>query len=351
VATLYRRNNSKLWWIRFQWRGTEVRKSARTTSKQEALRFLARTLEECRKLDREGRTRQTFDEVAYRFAQEHLPTLKPRSAERYRVSLRALAPTFKGLCLDEITKTRLASFISQRRKTGLAGATVRRDIACLSSMFELAKSWDWITTNPVRDLDLRSVRAAPPRTRYLSKKEEERLIAAATGHLKPMIIFAIETGMRFEEQFSLEHSQINHDRREITLTKTKTNNPRVIPLTDRSAQILAQLPRHPWASLVFHKEDGTRYHTLKRSFASAARRAGIQNLRWHDLRRTCGCRLIQEYGLDLYKVSRWLGHKTVAVTERAYAFLRIDDLHAAIRLGTKPGTAVAPTGFAQQQPM
>jgi hypothetical protein len=85
MATVYRRNNSKLWWVRFQWRGTEVRKSARTTSKQEAMRFLARTLEECRKLDREGRARRTFDEVAYRFVQEHLPTLKPRSVERYRV--------------------------------------------------------------------------------------------------------------------------------------------------------------------------------------------------------------------------------------------------------------------------
>jgi hypothetical protein len=61
MATLYRRNCSKLWWIRFQWRGTEVRKSARTTSKQQAMRFLAHTLEECRKLDREGRTRRTFE--------------------------------------------------------------------------------------------------------------------------------------------------------------------------------------------------------------------------------------------------------------------------------------------------
>ena len=49
--------------------------------------------------------------------------------------------------------------------------------------------------------------------------------------------------------------------------------------------------------------------------------------------------------MDLYKVSRWLGHKTVAVTERAYAFLRIDDLHEAIRLGTKLGTVSASAGL------
>ena len=169
MANLYKRNSSKVWWIRFQWRGEEVRKSARTTSKQEALRFLARTLEECRKLDRDGRTRRTFEDAVHRFAQEHLPTLKPKSAERYRVSLRALAPTLKGLYLDEITKARLTDFITVRQRAKVTGATIRRDLACLSSMLELAKSWDWIGSNPIRDLDLRSARIAPPRTRYLSK--------------------------------------------------------------------------------------------------------------------------------------------------------------------------------------
>src|SRR5262249_55439607 len=134
MANLYQRNGSNIYWIRFQWRGSEIRKSARTTSKQEALRFLARTIEECRKLDREGRTRHTFEESTYRFAQEHLPTIKPKSAERYRVSLRALAPTLNGLYLDEITKGRLGTFIAGRQRGGVTGATIRRDLTCLSSM-------------------------------------------------------------------------------------------------------------------------------------------------------------------------------------------------------------------------
>jgi integrase/recombinase XerD len=126
-------------------------------------------------------------------------------------------------------------------------------------MIELARSWDWVTINPVRDLDLRSARIAPPRTRYLSRVEEGHLIEAACDHLRPMIVLAIETGLRFEVQFSLEHGQINLERREITLWKTKTDSPRVVPLTDRASQILAQLPRHPWSNAVFHKEDGSRY--------------------------------------------------------------------------------------------
>ena len=88
------------------------------------------------------------------------------------------------------------------------------------------------------------------------------------------------------------------------------------------------------------RRTGTRYTQIARGLYAAAKRAGITDLRWHDLRRTCGCRLIQDYRADLIHVSRWLGHTTTAMTERTYAFLRIEDLHWTIRPGTKPGTKV-----------
>lgn len=58
--------------------------------------------------------------------------------------------------------------------------------------------------------------------------------------------------------------------------------------------------------------------------------AGVPDVRWHDLRRTCGCRLLQDHGLSIEKVSKWLGHQSIAVTERAYAFLNVEHLHKAI---------------------
>lgn len=74
---------------------------------------------------------------------------------------------------------------------------------------------------------------------------------------------------------------------------------------------------------------------MTKGLKGAARRAGIHDLRWHDLRRTCGCRLLQDRGLSTEQVRDWLGHSSVMTTEKAYAFLTIDDLHRAVGTGTK----------------
>ena len=70
---------------------------------------------------------------------------------------------------------------------------------------------------------------------------------------------------------------------------------------------------------------------LARQLAQAiAREAGIAKLKVHDLRRTCGCRLLQDHRLEMAEVSRWLGHATTDITEAAYAFLEAENLHDAI---------------------
>ena len=74
---------------------------------------------------------------------------------------------------------------------------------------------------------------------------------------------------------------------------------------------------------------------MTRGLAGAAKRAGIKDLRWHDLRRTCGCRLLQEHRMRMEEVAKWLGHQSMGQTERAYAFLEVDDLHAAMARSQK----------------
>jgi integrase/recombinase XerD len=70
---------------------------------------------------------------------------------------------------------------------------------------------------------------------------------------------------------------------------------------------------------------------MEKGLKSARRRAAIRALRWHDLRRTCGCRLLQDHAMSIEGVKEWLGHESVITTERAYAFIEIEHLHRTVQ--------------------
>jgi integrase/recombinase XerD len=334
---VYRRG--RIWWILYIRQGKRVRKSAKTSSKAVALAYLQELLEEEGRQARGSQPRRRLNELLDRFETEHLPNLKPRSAQRYRLAFRTVLPHLGEVFVNQLSRQNVTDFISARRKEGITVSTIRRDLASLSSALTLAVGWGWAQENIIRLVDRRLIRPSQPRRRYLTHDEERRLLAAAVPHVRQLIIFAIETGLRREEQLSLRWSQVDLKRRELRLMVTKTATPRIVPLPDRALGVLRSLPQGSASSFVFtNSRTGQRYYEPKRGLAGAAKRAGIKDLRWHDLRRTCGCRLIQDHNADLFHVSRWLGHTSTQMTERAYAFLRVQDLHGIIRPTTKSTT-------------
>lgn len=145
--------------------------------------------------------------------------------------------------------------------------------------------------------------------------------------LKPILVLAVETGLRKEELLGLTLPSIDLRRRELRLTVTKTGRPRQVPLSSRVLETIKELlersrPRSPF---LFCKPDGSRVGDPKKAFAGACRRAGIADFRFHDLRHTFASWFAQDGG-DLYRLSRILGHATLQMSSR-YAHLRTDDLH------------------------
>ena len=339
MANVYRRGTT--WWVRFQWRGTEIRRSARTSSKAIAQQMLGQLLEEHRRLDRGGRPRRTYREALERFWAEYMPTLKPMSQRRYRTSFRQLAGDFDGLYLDQITRGRLADYATARLKAGVKGPTVRRDLAALSCLCSSAVTWDYIDLNPVRQFGKRHIKESPPRTTYPSVEEVERLVAYAPPMAGRIIRLLAQTGMRLDEVCSMEWSQVSIPRREIRLTKTKTSSPRVVPLSDDALGTLTGTPRHVTSPFVFWRGDGDRYTTFSGSFRKIAARAGVP-FRCHDLRHHFASEFAQRTG-DIAALQAILGHKAIAMTMR-YSHLVTEHLHRAMNKhaagasGTKPGT-------------
>lgn len=328
----------KRYWARAQRNGREHRTPLKTTSKTVAERRYRQWLDDLDAIAWGDKPRRRFDEAAEKFVNEHLPTLKPSSARRYGVSLDWLADEFEGKFLDQIGTAALMEFERKRREMA-SPPTVRRDLACLSSIFGCCVEWEWCDANPVpaymRRRKKRGLREAPAKTRYLTHSEETKLLAAATPAVRKAIMFAIDTGLRRGEQFGLTWDKVDLQAGCLWLDgATKSGKPRRVPLLPRSAQILAQMPRHIRSPYVFRHDTGKPIKTMNKGLAAARRRAAIRALCWHDLRRTCGCRRLQDDGLSMEAVKEWLGHESVVTTERTYAFLEFEHLQARTKTGT-----------------
>jgi integrase len=341
MASVYRRG--KKWWGKVQRDGTVLRHPLKTESKAIAQKRLRTWLDELDAVAWGESPRRSFEAAVERFAEEHLPQIRASSARRYLISLEWLGKAFEGLALDQITSARLGQFELSRRNSGASAPTVRRDLACLSSLFGCCMEWEWAAANPVpaffKSRRKRGLRESPPRTRYLSHEEEARLLANATEPTRSAIIFAIETGLRLREQFSLRWDQVDLASKDILLSgKTKSGRPRRVPITGRAGTVLGTLQRIPKSQYVFRHPDGSPFGQMNKGLHAACRRAGIAWTRWHDLRRTCGCRLLQDKGLSMEAVAMWLGHSSITVTEKTYAFLDYETIRNQVT-GTKTGTS------------
>lgn len=343
MATIYKRGQT--WWGRAQRKGQEYRKSLETRNKSIAESRLQQWLKELEAYSWGDRPRIAFSHAVKAFIVDYLPTLKASSATRYGVSLNWLADKFGSVYLDEIGREEMAGFESWRRALGASNPTIRRDFACLSSMFSFCEDQEWIDDgkNPVpaylKRRSKRGLTEAPGRKRYLTQAEEDLLLHHTTPAVRDAVTVAIDTGLRSEEMFTLTWPQIDFARGIVqTTTDTKNGKSRTVPLPPRSAQILAQRKRQNLKSFyVFCHEDGTRILRMNKGLSGAVRRvvkAGKdskakgreaphfnEDLRWHDLRRTAGCRWLQRDKRSMEEVSRLLGHSSVTVTETRYAFL------------------------------
>lgn len=354
MAKIYWRNGVA--YARAEVKGVERRRSLGTRSKAKAQERFEKWIAE---IEAERQSNWTDKETTFRdavrvFTDDHLPTLEKSTETRYLQSLIYLSEQFDGTTLQRITPVDLTKFIGTRRRQNVSDSTIRRDLACLSSVFTIAADFGLCDANPVLPF-LRAKRKrkqlveADPRTRYLSHDEELRLLTRAWDEAcafplasprrleKMMILAAIalycDTGLRPQELPVAEWTWIDFDRHQITVPKevTKSDKERVVPLLERAMKILRQIPRHEKSNFILWRtRHGKRFGDFRQALQRIGAAVDVRNITTHDLRRTCGCRLLQDHKLSMEQVSQWLGHASVTITEQRYAFLKVDNLHDAV---------------------
>jgi integrase len=173
--------------------------------------------------------------------------------------------------------------------------------------------------------------ASPPsRGRVLTEIEISRLLQALepTGRrshwTKPAVQLALATAMRRGELLSLNWEHVDLQGRTAFLPDTKNGDSRTVPLSSTAAQVLAELPRHISGAVI-----PVKYFTLDAAFKRGTRRAGLDGVRFHDLRRTAITRMAEKLPnvIELAAVS---GHKSLMVLKQYY---RPDASELARKLG------------------
>lgn len=188
----------------------------------------------------------------------------------------------------------------------------------LSKAFNLAfKEWEWISVDPVSKVP--KEKENNERDRWLTDEQERRLLENAPQWLRDIILFDLHTGLRQGELLPLQWDRVNLFRRTIIIQESKSGKPRTLPLNQIAFDILEARSkiRNIRNDLVFVSNAGFKIdrHNLRRAFNIAIKKAGIHDFHFHDLRHTFATRLAQR-GIDIYKISKLLGHHSIEMTQR-----------------------------------
>lgn len=190
-----------------------------------------------------------------------------------------------------------------------APATINRSLGTLKKALKLA--WERGMTHDNHGLRIKRVPEQNARDVFLSVDQVKMIADAASVSVRAAIWLALFTGCRRGELLALRKEDIGADSITIRASSTKTLRTRTVPII---------APARPWLK---HVPLSVNFEGLKTGFRRAREKAGMPHVTFHDLRRSCGTLMVQA-GVDLYVVSKVLGHSNVNITAKHYAHLQVD---------------------------
>ena len=292
----------------------------------------------------------TVAELGERYLREHVDVrCKPSTqrSQRYVVG-KCIVPALGELPISELGREHVSGLhYSLRNSPGSANEA----IATLSRMLNKAEAWGLAPAggNPCRFVTKYRRRKLE---RFLTEEEfrrlgqvlsaleaEGRVPVHAAGALRLLML----TGCRLSEILTLRWEDVRLEANEIQLRDSKTG-PRVVPLSPAAARVLAGLPRvaaNPW--VIVGRKPGTRLPHIHYYWYLVRERAGLKDVRLHDLRHSFASRALA-LGESLPMIGKLLGHSKIQTTAR-YAHLARDSVKvSAAKVAASIGADILPGG-------
>lgn len=244
------------------------------------------------------------------------------SFDRVETSLSHFNEQFGKYKANRIKPANLDEYISGRKEAGISDATVDMEVRVLKTMISRAFDNGKVGGNVLRafrTVKKRLRRGANARTRVLSFDEYKALLDVAKGHLRAILIVAMNTGMRAGEIRKLQWKHIDRKKGFIRLPAdyTKEGRPKNIPINHHVKAVLDELPlpMNPEVFVFLYQgEPITWPQGVKTSLSRICKKVGIaygrsqpDGITFHDLRRTVKTYMMQA-GVDKALRDKILGH-------------------------------------------
>jgi integrase len=323
-GSVFRRPGSPSWFIKFWVDGRRSRESARTESREEAVAFLQKRLNEVRS----GRfvepcRRVTFEEMRELLLENYRFKRNRTDPSRH---VKRLAESFAGKLGEEITEEEITRYSRKRlERDGMTPATLRRELAVLKRMLRLASPR--LPRVPLVDLP----RVDNARQGFFEEEHLQAVLPHLPAHARNLVEFLYLTGWCSGEAFRLQWADVDWKRRMVWLRDSKNREPRIFPfkyharleqvLRDQREAVSAWERRQgSLCPSVFHWRRRA-IQKLRRSWQRACRAAGLEGRLLHDFRRTAVRNLIRA-GVQQAIAMKITGHKTDSVLRR---YLIVDE--------------------------
>lgn len=247
-----------------------------------------------------------LDALLERYVVEVTPTKRSAPVERYRIGL-IRRHAISKVPANRLTSAQIAEFREQRLKR-VSGETVRQDLVLIHQVLEIARR-EWglvLPRNPAKDV--RKPSPAPARARRLVGNEgailEQALSRLRNPIVQDAIRFALASGMRRGEILRIEWRHIDWKLRVLHIPESKSGHARFIPISRVAETILRGREEGADSDRVFP----TTANAVRLAWQRLRRKAGLNGLRFHDLRHEAISRFF-ELGLSVPEAAMISGHR------------------------------------------
>lgn len=256
------------------------------------------------------------------YSAEYLTLVSPRKkrGNRDRQIVEHVPFDWRNRRLDMITRQDCEAYLFRRQQEGASAGTVNRERGLLRAMFNVAKMDGLITNNPFDGVKRLPVEA---RDRVLSVDEQEDLIVQFNPSYRRLVTVLLGTGLRLGELQGLRPCDIDGDCLRIRASTSKGFKARRVPLLEYVRAVLdeqREVTGCGWREQLWPQTAWA----IRKAVKGAARRAGIENLCVHDLRRTFATRCATA-GMPMPQLASILGHASTVVTSKYYVHVQTAD--------------------------